>query len=207
MNRWKKFTAPRWPVPAGRTGWLGLLWVFFAAYSGAQTVQWTTNFYPVTGADFRDIRRSMETTRPWPEPFDGDTRWTLTWKFNFHETAVGCTLASFSTTTIITTTLPRWTPPPDVRPETKERWTRYYTNLLAHETGHARLALAAAAEVRQRLGEASAQANCDQLRTLLNDRANRVVENYRAREKEYDRRTDHGRNSESGPPRGPGPGR
>ena len=164
----------------------------------AQTVQWTTNFYNVTGADFRDLRRSIENARPWPEPFDGDTRWTVTWKFNFHETAAGCALASFSTTTKITTTMPRWTPPPDVRPETKERWTRYYTNLLAHETGHARLALAAAAEIRQRVGEAPAQASCDQLKRLLNERAEKVVADYRAREKDYDRRTDHGRNPADG---------
>lgn len=165
----------------------------------AQTVQWTTNFYNVTGADFRDLRRSIENARPWKEGFDGDTRWTVTWKFNFHETAIGCALASFSTTTKITTTMPRWTPPPDVPPETKERWTRYYTNLLAHETGHARLALAAAAEIRQRLGETPAQANCEQLKQLVNARAEKVVADYRAREKDYDRRTDHGRNSPGRP--------
>ncbi len=175
------------------------------ATARTQTVQWTTNYYAVTGSDFRAIRRSIDTARPWSDPFDGDTRWTVTWRFNFTENAGGCALSGFSTTTKITTTMPRWTPPPDVLPETKERWTRYYTNLLAHETGHARLALAAAAEVRQRLGEASAQANCDQLKNVLNDQANRVVEDHRAREKEYDRRTDHGRNTEGSPRRGPGP--
>ena len=184
-----------------------LLFFTGVATARTQTVQWTTNYYAVTGSDFRAIRRSIENARPWPEPFDGDTRWTLTWKFNFHETAAGCALASFSTTTIITTTMPRWTPPPEVLPEVKERWTRYYTNLLAHETGHARFALAAAAEVRQRLGETPAQANCDQLKQVINERAEKVVDDYRAREKEYDRRTDHGRNTEGGPLRGPGPGR
>ncbi len=207
MNRWEKFPLPRWLVPAGRAGWLGALLIFLAAHTGAQTVQWTTNFYAVTGADFRDLRRSMDRARPWPEPFDGDTRWTVSWKFSFQETAAGCALASISTTAKITTTMPRWTPPPEAPPETKERWTRFYTNLLAHEIGHARLALAAAAEVRQRLTDVPAQVNCDPLKTLLNDRANRVVEDYRAREREYDRRTDHGRNSDGGPPRGPEPGR
>ena len=160
----------------------------------AQTVQWTTNYYAVTGADFREIRRSMETARPWPEAFDGDTRWTVTWKFSFQETAAGCALASLSTVTKITTTMPRWTPSPDVRPEMKERWTRYYTNLLAHETGHARLALAAAAEIRQRLPATPAPAGCDSFQQLLNERAEKIVADHRAREKDYDRRTDHGRN-------------
>ena len=160
----------------------------------AQTVEWTTNYYAVTGADFREIRRSIEAARPWKEAFDGETKWNITWRFNFAEHTAGCALSSFSTATKIITTMPRWTPPPDVRPETKERWTRYYTNLLAHETGHARLALAAAAEVRQRISETPAQATCDRLKQVINERANKVVDDYRAREKEYDRRTDHGRN-------------
>jgi predicted secreted Zn-dependent protease len=168
----------------------------FAIVAEAQTVQWTTNYYAVTGADFREIRRSMERARPWKEPFDGDTRWTITWRFNFTENAAGCALSSFSTTTQITTTMPRWTPPTNVMPEVKERWTRYYTNLLAHETGHARFALAAAAEIRKRIGETPAQASCDQLKHLINERAGKVMDDYRAREKEYDRRTDHGRNTD-----------
>jgi predicted secreted Zn-dependent protease len=165
-----------------------------AANLPAQSVQWTTNFYNVTGADFRDIRRSIERARPWPEAFDGDTRWTVNWKFNFQETPAGCALTSLSTATKITTTMPRWTPPPDVLPETKERWTRYYTNLLAHEAGHARLALAAAAEIRQQLPTMPAQPACDSLRQLINERAEKIVADHRAREKDYDRRTDHGRN-------------
>ena len=90
--------------------------------------------------------------------------------------------------------MPRWTPPTDVAPETKERWTRYYTNLLQHETGHARIALAAAAEVRQRLGTVGTQPNCEALKAVMNQRAEKVVDDYRAREKEYDRRTNHGNN-------------
>ena len=186
---------------------LAALLLLLPAAARAQTVQWTTNYYNVTGADFREIRRAMERTRPWPEPFDGDTRWTITWRFNFRETAAGCALSGHSTVTTITTTMPRWTSPPDVLPEVKERWTRYYTNLLAHEAGHGRFAFAAAAEIRRRFSETSAQANCDALKNLLNDHANRVIEDHRAREKEYDRRTNHGRDTGDGPPRGPGPGR
>lgn len=193
-------TAP--PVNSRFSRSLGLatLLIFTGvATARTQTVQWTTNFYAVTGSDFRAIRRSIDTARPWPDPFDGDTRWSVTWRFNSTENAGGCALSGVSTTVKITITMPRWTPPPEVLPEVKDRWTRYYTNLLAHETGHARLALAAAAEVRQRLGETPAQTNCDQLKRVTNERAEKVVDDYRAREKEYDRRTDHGRNSAGRP--------
>ena len=188
------FPEPASPVNFRPLPLLLLLLGVVAAKLPAQSVQWTTNFYNVTGADFRDIRRSIERARPWPEAFDGDTRWTVNWKFNFQETPAGCALTSLSTVTKITTTMPSWTPPPDVLPDTKERWTRYYTNLLAHETGHARLALAAAAEIRQQLQTMPAQPACDSLRQLINERAEKIVADHRAREKDYDRRTDHGRN-------------
>src|SRR5947208_619452 len=49
----------------------------------------TTNYYTVTGANFREIRQSISMARPWNDGFDGDTRWTVEWKFNSVQTAVG----------------------------------------------------------------------------------------------------------------------
>ncbi len=175
----------------------GLL--FGAVSASAQMVQWTTNYYGVTGANFREIRQSIAAARPWKDPFDGDTRWTISWSFTSSGNAAGCSAISVSTTTKITITMPRWTPPTDVAPETKERWTRYYTNLLQHETGHARIALAAAAEIRQRLSTVGIQPNCDALKSVINQRAENVMDDYRAREKEYDRRTNHGNNPTGAP--------
>jgi predicted secreted Zn-dependent protease len=171
----------------------------FTLSAHAQIVHWTTNYYSVTGANFREIRQSIAASRPWKDSFDGDTRWNITWNFTLARNANGCSCSSFRTTTKITTTMPRWTPPPNVAPEIKEYWTRYYTNLLQHEAGHARIGLAAAAEIRQRLGEIGTQLNCDEVKRIINQRANNVVDDYRNREKEYDRRTNHG-NSPSGSP-------
>lgn len=166
-----------------------------ATVASAQTVHWTTNFYSVTGANFREIRQSIASARPWPDPFDGDTRWTISWRFSVVPAGADCRVSGFSTATRITTTLPRWTPPTNADIELKQQWTRYFTNLAQHEAGHAHIGLAAAAEVRQRIGEMTVPSGCDQLNNVVNERANKVVENYRAREKEYDRRTDHGRNA------------
>jgi predicted secreted Zn-dependent protease len=155
-------------------------------------VVWTTNYYSVTGANFREIRQSIAASRPWQDGFDGDTRWNVDWKFTLAETANGCSCASFSTTTKIVTTLPRWQPPADLLPLVKEQWTGYFTNLAQHEAGHARIGIAAGVEVGKRISEAGVQPDCDRAKRALNERAEKVVNNYRAREKEYDRRTAHG---------------
>jgi predicted secreted Zn-dependent protease len=162
-------------------------------------VVWTTNYYSVTGASFREIRQSIAESRPWKDGFDGDTRWNVEWKFSLAEAASGCSCTSFSTTTKITTTLPRWQPPSDVLPPVKEQWTRYFTNLAQHEAGHARIGLAAATEVGKGISQTGAQPDCDQLKRTINERAGKVVDDYRAREKEYDRRTAHGTKSPDAP--------
>jgi predicted secreted Zn-dependent protease len=172
-----------------------------ALVTSAQTVRWTTNFYSVTGANFREIRQSITQSRPWAADFDGDTRWKIEWRFNTVETANGCVCTGFGTTTTITTTMPRWTPPTNASPELKQQWTRYYTNLAQHEIGHARLGLAAANEVGKKIAEVTAQPDCTQLKNIVNERAEKVVEDYRAREREYDHQTDHGRMRTDGPPR------
>lgn len=175
-------------------GYLAAGWLAGAATVAAQDpVVWTTNFYAVTGANFREIRQSIAQARPWKDSFDGDTRWEINWKFTAAQGAEGCACSSLAIATRITTTLPRWTPPPDVAPEVKSQWTRYFTNLAQHEAGHARLGLAAAGEVRKRISAVRAQPDCGQLKSLINDRANEAVAEYRRRELEYDQRTDHGR--------------
>ena len=183
-------------------------WAFvllsFATIGRAQTIHWTTNFYSVTGASFREIRQSIERSRPWQDGFDGDTRWRVHWKFTTLQSANGCVCTSFSTTTTITTTMPRWTPPTDIAAAVKEQWTRYYTNLAQHEAGHARLALAAAADIQKAISQMGAQSDCSQLSGLINERADKIVEAYREREREYDRRTAHGTRPADAPAR-PGP--
>ena len=144
----------------------------------------TTNFYNVTGSAFCEIRESIAKSCPWKDQFDGDTRWDVRWKFQYAGRANLCVIASYSVTTKIVITLPRWTPPADVDPGVKEQWTRYYTNLAHHEWGHARLGTAAGDEVSKKLSEMPGQSDCAALTKLVDERAERAVADYRAREKE-----------------------
>ena len=160
--------------------------------TAAQTVLWTTNYYSVTGASFREIRQSIAAARPWKDPFDGITKWTVNWKFTLRDGPRGCSLSSLATTTTITTTLPRWNTPPDVTADLKQQWSRYFVALAAHEAGHARIALAAADEVRRRGPTLGTRDSCEGLTQAINHELGKVLDDYRGREKEYDRRTEHG---------------
>jgi len=174
---------------------IALLILAFTAESGAQNVvYWTTNYYAVTGATIREIQRSLHHARPWKDTSgtDGQTAWRVDWTFNLTAAASSCRCAAFSTTTTIVVTLPRWNAPTNALPEARQAWERYSTALGKHEAGHVHFAFAAANEVHKRIGELGVQSDCDGLKQTINDVGQRVVDDFRRREKEYDRQTQHG---------------
>jgi len=158
------------------------------------TLVWKTNYYSVTGASRPEIRRSINQSRPWKdaESRTGLTQWRIEWRFEVKLTGDGCRCNSFTTTTTITNTLPRWTPPAGATAELKAAWTRFITALGEHEDGHSRQALAAAADLHKRVQELGPAADCNGLRKRINDLAERVIDEHRQRDKDYDRRTQHG---------------
>jgi predicted secreted Zn-dependent protease len=163
------------------------------ARAGAQSVTWTTNFYSVTGSNFREIRQSITESRPWKDSYDGDTKWRIQWSYQLNQTSGGCTCNSLITRTTITTTMPRWTPPADVLPEVKEQWTRYFTNLLQHEVGHARIGMAAATEIRRQIAQLAPADDCETLKKSIDEKARRIVDAHHAQDGIYDEQTNHGR--------------
>ena len=155
---------------------------------------WKTNYYSIAGSSLGEIRRSMDQSRPWkdPENRSGLTEWRIEWRFELAPVGDGCRCSSFTTTTTITNTLPRWTPPTEASAELKAAWTRFITALGEHEDGHSRLALAAAADLHKRVKELGPSPDCDRLRKRINELAERVINEHRQRERDYDRRTRHG---------------
>lgn len=156
-------------------------------------VTWTTNSYPVTGTNFRQIHESIAAARRGSDDFAGETRWSVEWSFRFNQGASHCSCTSVRTATKIVTTLPRWISAAHASQETRERWTKFFVALGQHEAGHAQIGIAAANEVGKIIAAVPPQSDCDQLTKRINESAERVLDEYRRREREYDRVTDHGR--------------
>jgi len=157
-------------------------------------VLWTTNYYAVTGSTLPGLRQSIRDKRPWRARFDWDgmTDWQVRWQFSVLPTSAGCHCSSFSTTTTIKVTMPRWIVPTNAPEMVKQIWKNYSTALGQHEVGHAAIALAAAAGMQKRVKEIGEGADCDSLKLQINDLVKGVVIAHRKRDKEYDERTRHG---------------
>lgn len=200
MPQWTVSTLPGAMAPAllarsRRAGWS------LAAFLGLALSVWAgdsftvrTNYYPVTGRTWTELRQSMSTARPWKNgpPLDGRTDWHVQWQFHLEETAQGARLRSFDLTTTVTITLPSWQAPADADPALVETWKRFFANLKRHEEGHLAIARQAAAAVRQRIRPIQQAPTLRQLTDQLNAAARAALAEFRDRDAEYDRITQHG---------------
>jgi predicted secreted Zn-dependent protease len=163
---------------------------------GAQHVGCSTNYYAVTGANLREIHQSFRQARPWRATggHDGFTVWNVSWRFSTTHNGSVCRLATFSTTTTINITLPRWIAPTNATDSLKSEWAHYIDALGKHEYGHAQSALGAAAEMQKRIKEINEDPSCENLKQRLNALCQTIVQKYKQTDEAYDQRTDHGRN-------------
>lgn len=188
-------------APAPRRGSLAcrVLLPFFllgwtCAGQAADVVKMSTNYYKVFGSTPREVRRSINEQRPWKrkDAMDGQTDWTVRCKYMVSDEAGVSRVQSMTTETVIVITLPVWHAPKGTPNEYTDRWAKYFTALLRHENGHAGYALAAAAEVRRQAGPIREGPTSAELTRRINDTVNRVLNEFREKDKLYDQETRHG---------------
>ena len=157
-------------------------------------VRWTTNYYVVTGATVREVRRSLTASRPWRdrEPIDAATTWRVDWKFGLDSSGGGCRLSDVSTVTTITTTLPRYVPSTNSPPELVQHWVKYFSALAKHEAAHAAIGRLAGAEIQSHLAGHHSSTDCATLRRQADAAANGILNRRRREEREMDQQTQHG---------------
>lgn len=121
--------------------------------------------------------------------YHGSTQWQVQWRFWWRQDASGCAIERVRTEVSVHMRLPRLSGAND---QQRQRFELYLTALEAHEMGHYNLAVLAGKAVEQRLQALPAAADCAALETRANEAGHRLLEDFRAREADYDRRTNHG---------------
>src|SRR5436189_1748401 len=144
----------------------------------AQHVSCKTNYYAVTGSNFREIHQSFRASRTWRDTggHEGFTVWNVSWRFDTLSNGSVCRMSTFSTTTTIAITLPRWVAPTNATDALKAEWTRYIQALGKHEYGHAQLALAAAGEIQKKIREVPDDPSCDSLKQRVSGLCEGIIQ-------------------------------
>lgn len=199
---WQRSRSALWLSVAGVMCVLG---VTGRAQNG---VTWATNHYRVAGETLREIQRSMERAQPWQRDRShaAVTEWNIRTRFAVAAFQGGFRCSGFTTETSIRITMPRWKESLDAPADVQSEWSRYYSALLEHEVGHGQMAVAAAAEMHRQVATLGTQSDPDILKQRADGLVAEVTAEYRQREAEYDRRTEHGATQGARLRRGPGRG-
>jgi predicted secreted Zn-dependent protease len=123
--------------------------------------------------------------------FHGYTEWKVSWRYAWDDRgAGGCALSSASANVTATITLPHLA---SGSPSARAQFKPYIAALKEHEMGHYQIGVDAARDVRERLRLLRPQANCRTLQSLADRTARATVDQYKARNRQYDIETEHGR--------------
>ncbi|MGH8212773.1 MAG: DUF922 domain-containing protein, partial [Rhodanobacteraceae bacterium] len=91
-------------------------------------------------------------------------------------------------------TLPRWADGDTAPASLMTEWQDFVAALRVHENGHYAHGVEAANEVQALEGSIQPASDCSELTLQVTNRAEAILEKYRAVDAEYDRDTKHGQN-------------
>ncbi len=160
-----------------------------ASAGAAPEVSVKKEHYVVAGSNPAEIRSELNHRRP--KGWDGYTSWYVSWRFRHAPDGGTCRMTSVTTTVTVTHTLPQWKASAQASSGTREAWDRYLRALTVHEDGHRDIGIAVANQIDAAL-RGMREASCPELTRRANETGHRLLDEARAREREYDRTTDHG---------------
>lgn len=158
------------------------------------TVVERNEYYDVAGSSDNELRAAINTRRPKDSDgvqHDAVTNWDVRWTYRSATGAQGCTLTSLSTRLEVVTIMPRWSTR-QAGTMLEQRWNAFVAALERHETEHLQISLRAAQRIHERLSSLDAARTCPLLEESINSTGQALLDQFRAEDKEYDRRTQHG---------------
>lgn len=152
-------------------------------------------YYDVQGTTLAQLRASLSALGPVDEDGErhhGQVNWNLQWRYNYSTDRGGCRLTGFTVQRSTTMQLPRWVDVDRVSPALRSDWERYSRALRLHEDGHVETGALAAAEIERRTAAVKRSPTCAALTATLDEIGKAVIQEFKARDVEYDATTGHG---------------
>lgn len=157
--------------------------------NGVLDMQIAVIHYDVQGYDYDSVTRSLRANGP--NGFHGLASWNISYEFTSKQHRGACQIDMVRVKVSGKILMPRWVDEPSAPLELQRRWSNHYAALKRHEDGHIQHGRELALLVKERLmGLGSVP--CDQLQTLAQGGYQRIFDNFKGRDQEYDARTNHG---------------
>ena len=149
----------------------------------------SVRYYNVEGLDYESLRTSLNVNGPMG--YHGFASWRCSYHYTTKMRGNACQIATVTTRVSGEILMPRWVDEASAPVALQRRWSDYYSALKTHEDGHIQNGRELALLVKERLMGIGA-APCDQIKALARNEFEHIYENLKARDKEYDIRTNHG---------------
>lgn len=153
-------------------------------------------YYDIFPASNAELNREMLKRSPIKKngrTFKGHTHWKVNWHFKWQRRNGICRITKVNTTLSVTYTMPRIAEGYRVTQPVRRSFNSYFASLLKHEKNHMKSGLYAARDIEYALLNLGAFASCEQLDATANATGKRIIQQYNKRDREYDKKTDHGR--------------
>lgn len=153
-------------------------------------------YYDINGGSDQELKKQMKNSAIHDKnkkTFYAHTAWQVNWDFYTAPLMGGCMIAGVKTTVNIRYRFPRWVDEAEGPPALRERWKHFMEALKEHEEGHADIAMAAANEVEETIKKSPPHPLCGELVKRGNLLGQQILAKHQEIEKDYDRRTQHGK--------------
>ncbi len=153
--------------------------------------------YAVQGVTFNAISASLD-ANALSDPHEERSRyyartdWHLGGNWYWKPSTRGCAVDHGEVSIQITMTLPALADQAAAPANVKTRWTHFIENTITHESGHVKIALQGAREYQRDLGNYPPAADCDVLKSQLQDLFERSFDSIDQKNVNYDAETRHG---------------
>jgi len=157
--------------------------------TGTLDVDIALDHYTVRGLDYASLARSLNANGP--KGFHGLASWKIDYEYTARRQRDECRMDTVRVKVSGRILMPRWADEAAAPAELRRRWIAYYAALKQHEDGHVRHGRELALLVKERLLGLGAMP-CDQVKAVSDGEFRRLSDNLKARDREYDARTNHG---------------
>jgi predicted secreted Zn-dependent protease len=150
--------------------------------------------YAIAGSSASELRRQMNQLGPSDASgrHDAFTRWYVRWSYPYDRSPGSCGLGKVKVSVTVSYTLPEWSDPAAAPPDLVTQWNGYLAAVRRHEDGHRDNGVAAGRDVLAKLRAFGTRDTCDAANRDANAAGNRILDEYRTKDRRYDETTRHG---------------
>lgn len=161
----------------------------------AQAVESVENrYYEISPRSPYEIKQQLmrqSPVRAGSGSYNGHTDWYINWRFQAARGPYGCRATEIRTSVHVVHILPALSAHVTDQ-QTIDVFNKFNAALTTHEKNHGNNGLLAAREIDKAINEILPQRDCQMLTRMINNIGNSLVQEYAAKDNEYDRTTNNG---------------